>query len=124
MNAYSRPAAFPHYCQTPANHPTPRVGGLHRKRERKRERERERGGGGGEGWRHERENGFGKMVEKVREEKMKRHVITAKVNTVINPRHTCAARVTVVVSCVCVCVCVCLYICMSVRTRYSGSMHI
>ena len=38
---------------------------------------------------------------------------------VINPRHACAARVTVVVSCVCVCVC--LYVCMSVRTRYSGS---
>ena len=23
--------------------------------------------------------------------------------------------------CVCVCVCVCMYVCMSVRTRYSGS---
>ena len=32
---------------------------------------------------------------------------------IINPRRACAARVTVVVSCVCVSVC------MSVRTRYS-----
>ena len=35
--------------------------------------------------------------------------------TIINPRRACAARVIVVVSCVCVSVC------MSVRTRYSGS---
>ena len=34
---------------------------------------------------------------------------------IINPRRACAARVTVVV------VCVCLSVCMSVRTRYSGS---
>ena len=35
---------------------------------------------------------------------------------VINPRRTCAERVTVVVSCVCVCVCVsvCMYVCMYV----------
>ena len=33
----------------------------------------------------------------------------------INPRRACAERVTVVVSCVC------LSVCMSVRTRYSGS---
>ena len=42
----------------------------------------------------------------------------------INPRYACAERVTVVVSCVCVCLSVCmygLYVCMSVRTRYSGS---
>ena len=38
---------------------------------------------------------------------------------VINPRHACAERVTVVVSCVCLSVC--MYVCMSVRTRYSGS---
>ena len=36
-------------------------------------------------------------------------------SAVINPRRACADRVTVVVSCVC------LYVCMSVRTRYSGS---
>ena len=36
-------------------------------------------------------------------------------DNIINPRRACAARVTVVVSCVC------LYVCMSVRTRYSGS---
>ena len=34
---------------------------------------------------------------------------------IINPRRACTARVIVVVSCVCVC--------MSVRTRYSGSMR-
>ena len=34
---------------------------------------------------------------------------------VINRRRACAARVTVVV------LCVCMYVCMSVRTRYSGS---
>ena len=34
--------------------------------------------------------------------------------SLINPRRACAARVTVVISCVC------LYVCMSVRTRYSG----
>ena len=34
---------------------------------------------------------------------------------IINPRRTCAERVTVVVSCVCVSVClsVCLYVCLS-----------
>ena len=35
------------------------------------------------------------------------------------PRRACAARVTVVVSCVCLSVC--LSVCVSVRTRYSGS---
>ena len=40
------------------------------------------------------------------------HVLCLKV---INPRRACAERVTVVVSCVC------MYVCMSVRTRYSGS---
>ena len=35
----------------------------------------------------------------------------------VNPRRACAERVTVVVSCVC------MYVCMSVRTRYSGSTH-
>ena len=35
------------------------------------------------------------------------------VMSIINPRRACAERVTVVVSCVCVC--------LSVRTRYSGS---
>ena len=46
-----------------------------------------------------------------------------KNNSLINPRRACAARVTVVVSCVCVCVClsVCMSVCLSVRTRYSGS---
>ena len=34
---------------------------------------------------------------------------------IVNPRRACAARVTVVV------LCVCMYVCMSVRTRYSGS---
>ena len=36
------------------------------------------------------------------------------VQVIINPRHACAERVTVVVLCVCV------YVCLS-RTRYSGS---
>ena len=30
---------------------------------------------------------------------------------IVNPRHACAARVTVVI--LCVCVCVCLYVCLS-----------
>ena len=42
-------------------------------------------------------------------------------SALINPRHACAKRVTVVGPCVCVCVCV--SVCMSVRTRYSGSMR-
>ena len=32
---------------------------------------------------------------------------------IINPRHACAERITVVVSCVCVCLYVCIYICLS-----------
>ena len=40
-------------------------------------------------------------------------------DTIFSPRRACTEKVTVVVSCVCVCVC--LYVCMSVRTRYSGS---
>ena len=48
------------------------------------------------------------------------------VGILVNPRHACAARVTVVVLCVCVCVCVCMCVCVSVclsvceSTRYSG----
>ena len=33
---------------------------------------------------------------------------------IINPRRSCAERVTVVVSCVCVCVCVCVSVCLNV----------
>ena len=35
----------------------------------------------------------------------------------VNPRRTCAARVTVVVVSLCVCVCVCLSVCVSVKSH-------
>ena len=42
-------------------------------------------------------------------------IISAVIYTRINPRRACAARVTVVVSCVCVCVCVRAYVRACVR---------
>ena len=40
----------------------------------------------------------------------KEHRIVAAFTSIINPRRACAARVTIVVSCVCVC---CLSVCLS-----------
>ena len=46
-----------------------------------------------------------------------RETISGNGECIINPRRACAERVIVVV------LCVCMYVCMSVRTRYSGSTH-
>ena len=46
--------------------------------------------------------------------------------SLINPRHACAARVTVVVLCVCMCVCmyICVYVCMCVCPLIPAVSHI
>ena len=46
---------------------------------------------------------------------LRRYNVKKGIGLVVNPRRACTERVTVVVSCV--------YVCMSVRTRYSGSTH-
>ena len=42
--------------------------------------------------------------------------------TIVNPRRTCAARVTVLGLCVCLCVCVCVFMCVCVVDVYGVCM--
>ena len=42
--------------------------------------------------------------------------------SIINPWHTCATRITVLVLCMCVCVCVCVCVCLSVCLSHRANL--